>query len=103
MMDWALRVNSEEFKAEARANQEAHEAAMAVAKAESDRLWVDYRTRREQLEREREEVMRPLKEAMRAAGIKLQLFSYDGVWGEYQIGDGPVVDIEEGGFDAWGD
>jgi hypothetical protein len=101
MMDFALRVNSEDFKAEARANQKAHKASMAAAQAERDRLWAEYRAKQEELKREREEALRPLKEALRAAGIKLKLTSYEGVWGEYQIGNGPVVAIDDDYFDTF--
>ena len=99
--DWVARVNSEEFRAEARKNAEANEAAMAVAKAESDRVLAEYRAKQEVLNREREEAIRPLKEALRAAGIKLLLSSYEGVWGEYQIGNGPVADIDDDCFDTF--
>jgi protein-disulfide isomerase-like protein with CxxC motif len=101
MVDWALRVNSEEFKAEARKNQEAHAAAMVVAQAERDRLWAIQRAQYEERQRKQAEAMRPLKEALHAAGIKLQLSSYEGVWGSYQIGDGPVVDIDDDSFDTF--
>ena len=50
----------------------------------------------DEAEVEREaEIIRPLKDAMRAAGIKLSVCSYEGVWGSYQIGDGPEVDFDQ--------
>jgi hypothetical protein len=101
MEEWVARVNSEEFREQARKNAEANEAARVLAQAESDRQWAAYRAQRDQLAREREEHMRPLKEAMRAAGIKLELSSYEGVWGKYQIGDGPVVAIDDDSFDTF--
>ena len=101
MVDWALRVNTQEFREEARKNQEAAQAAMVVAQAERDRLWAIHRAQAEERQRKQEEAIRPLKEALRAAGIKLSLTSYEGVWGQYQIGNGPVVDIDADSFNAF--
>jgi hypothetical protein len=57
----------------------------------------------EKEDRERDEAIRPLKEALRAAGIRLECHGYyDGAWLKYQIGNGPVVEIEEG-LDAFED
>jgi hypothetical protein len=95
--DWVARVNSEEFRAEARKNQEANEAAMAAARAESDRLWAEYRAKQEEQARKDAEASLPLREALRAAGIKLEFDGYyEGAWMRYQIGDGPVVEVAEG-------
>lgn len=99
-IDFLVRINTPEYRAEAlKADLLAMEAARA-ARAESDRLWAAQRARWEELERQREEAIRPLKEALKAAGIKLHLASYEGVWGQYQIGNGPVVYIDDDSFDT---
>jgi hypothetical protein len=101
--DFLVSINTPEYREEARKNQEAHDAAMAAAKAERDRLWAiqDDQNRRAKLAREAS--VRPLKEALKAAGIKLEFDGYyDGAWLRYQIGNGPVVEVEEG-LDAFDD
>jgi hypothetical protein len=99
--DWVARVNSEEFREEARKNAEANEAARKLAQVRADIQRAEDRARQEARKREQEEAMRPLKAALKAAGIKLHLSSYEGVWGQYQIGDGPVVDIDDDSFDTF--
>jgi hypothetical protein len=76
---------------------------MQAAIAERDRLLAIQRAEYEKRERERVEAIRPLKEALRAAGIKLQLTSYEGVWGQYQIGNGPVVEFDDDYFETFGE
>jgi multidrug resistance efflux pump len=97
MEEWVAHVNSEEFREQARKNQEANEAAR-VAQEERNRLWKIQRD--EDLRRMREEheaAVGPLKRALKAAGIKLEFDGYyEGAWMRYQIGDGPVVEVEEG-------
>lgn len=82
---------------EQRKNQEAHEAAMAAARAESDRLYAIRTAEYEERKRQEALALQPLKDALRAAGIKLEFDGYyDGAWMRFQIGDGPVVDLEQG-------
>jgi hypothetical protein len=101
MEDWVARVNSEAFREEARRNAEANEAARKYEQAKADIAWAEYRAKQAERERLQQEAMRPLKEAMRAAGIKLHLTSYEGVWGSYQLGDGPEVDIDDDSFSTF--
>jgi len=91
------KINSPERRAEAARNQKAHEEAMAAAKAEADRLYAIVRERYEREKLASEEAVRPLKEALAAAGIKLEFDGYhEGAWMRYQIGEGPIVEVEEG-------
>jgi hypothetical protein len=95
--EWVAHVNSEEFREQARKNEEANEAARAAAKAEYERKWAEYRAKQEEQARKDAEAIRPLRAALKAAGIKLEFDGYyDGAWMRYQIGDGPVVEVEEG-------
>jgi len=87
-------INSPERRAEDARNQKAREEVMAAAKAEADRLYAIQRAQLEERRRREEEALRPLKEALAAAGIKLALSSYEGIWGSYQIGDGPEVEVD---------
>jgi ferric-dicitrate binding protein FerR (iron transport regulator) len=89
-----VRINSEEFREEARKNDEANRAAMAEAEAAAARLRALQRAQYEKAKMERKETMRPLMEALGAAGIQLDVHSYEGVWGSYRIGDGPRVDFD---------
>lgn len=51
-------------------------------------------------EKRRAEEVRPLKEALRAAGITLNFHSYEGVWGSYQLLGGPVVEFDQDDFNT---
>jgi hypothetical protein len=78
-------------------------AAIEAAKAVADRRRAEQEARWAEEDRRAEEAIRPLKEALRAAGIKLEFDGYyEGCWMKYQIGDGPVVEVEEG-LDAFDD
>jgi hypothetical protein len=88
------------WREEAARNAAANEAAMAAARAEAERLRAIQKAQYEAEAARQGEAIRPLKEAMRAAGIKLSLSSYEGVWGSYQIGDGPEVDLDLDSFEV---
>jgi hypothetical protein len=96
-------INTPEYLARRAKEQADHRAATEKAHAEAARIAARMRAQREKQDREREEAVRPLKEALKAAGIKLECDGYyDGAWLKYQIGNGPVVEIEEG-LDAFED
>jgi hypothetical protein len=73
-------------------------AAIAAAKAEAARLHAEADARHAAEMRARFEVLLPLMDALQAAGIKLNVSSYEGVWGTYQIGGGPEVEFDDDGL-----
>jgi hypothetical protein len=83
-----------EYLARKAKEQAEDKAAMERARAIAEAKYAEQRAYYAAEEERRAEIIRPLKEAMRAAGIKLSLSSYEGVWGSYQIGNGPEVDLD---------
>jgi cation transport ATPase len=94
-------IHTPEYLARKAKEQAEARAVMEAARAEAARLHAIQRAQYEKAKREREENIRPLKEALRAAGIQLHVSSYEGVWGSYQIGDGPEVEFDEDGLDTF--
>jgi hypothetical protein len=85
------------WREEAARNAAANEEAMAAARAESDRLWAIRRAEAEAEEQRQRKVLIPLKEALKAAGIQLAFNGYyDGCWMKFKVGNGPVVELEDG-------
>jgi hypothetical protein len=96
-------MNTPEYIARKAKEQAETRAVMEAAAAEAERLRAIQRAQYEAEMHRQAEAIRPLKEALRAAGIQLSLSSYEGVWGEYQLGDGPVVDIDLDSLNTFGD
>jgi hypothetical protein len=96
-------INTPEYLARRAKEQGEARAAYEAAAAEAERLRAIQQEKYEREKRERAEAIRPLKEALGAAGINLHLTSYEGVWGSYQLGDGPEVDIDDDYFNSWED
>jgi len=92
--DFVLRLNSPEWREAARKQQEEEQILREARLIEYKRKLDEYLARAEEKERARREAMQPLWDALSAAGIKLSMASYEGIWGSYQIGDGPVVDFD---------
>ena len=90
-------INSPEYIARKAKEQAEERAAMAAARAEADRLYAIQRAKYEAEQAAIAAAKRPLSEALDAAGIQLEFGGYyEGAWMRYRIGDGPVVNVEEG-------
>ena len=86
-----------EFRAEMARNQAAHAEATAKAQAIAEIRRAEQLAKEKAEDEAQAEAERPLREALKAAGIKLEFEGYyDGAWFRYQIGDGPVVELETG-------
>lgn len=96
-IDFVAGLITPEYRAEMARNQAAHAEATAKAQALAEIRWAEQRAKEEAEDRAQAEAERPLREALKAAGIKLEFDGYyDGAWLRYQIGDGPVVELEQG-------
>ena len=92
--DFLLRINSPEWREAARKQQEAEEKLREQRRIEYEQHYAAQQAKREEMDRRQREAMQPLVDILTKAGVKLELHSYDGVWGSYQIGDGPLVALD---------